>query len=133
MSTGEPEPVTRSATPPVPVPLPADLATPTWGHRRTLPARRPHVAIPFEFEGQRFTGGVGLDPDGHIAEIWISATKPNSGLDALASGAAICASLALQHGTPLQTIRHALRRNEAGEAACALGRLLDLIAEKAPG
>jgi hypothetical protein len=41
---------------------------------------------------------------------------------------AVAASLTLQHGVPLETIRCALTRNGDGSASGALGTLLDLLA-----
>ena len=39
----------------------------------------------------------------------------------MARDAAVVLSLALQHGTPIETIRHAVTRNGSGEAASILG------------
>jgi hypothetical protein len=110
--------------------LPPKQATadmPTWGTRAVLPQRRPHHVVAVEHEGQRYVGGYGTTHDGRNAELWLNAVKPNTLLDSLASGAAIVASLALQHGAPLETIRHSLRRNPDGTAACPLGALIDAI------
>lgn len=48
-------------------------------------------------------------------------------LDAIISDAAIAISLALQFGCPLNTIRHALKRDSQGIAASPIGAALDLI------
>jgi hypothetical protein len=45
----------------------------------------------------------------------------------LASDAAIAVSLALQHGAPLDEIRHALKRDARGNAAGPIGAALDLV------
>ena len=50
-------------------------------------------------------------PDGRLGEIFLNADRANSLLDFLMSDAAILASLALQHGCPLDEIRHALKRD----------------------
>jgi hypothetical protein len=42
--------------------------------------------------------------------------------------AAIVASLALQHGVPLERLQHALTRNGDGSPSSPLGRLVDLLA-----
>jgi hypothetical protein len=107
-----------------------DEAVPTWGTRAVLPQRRPHHVLQLEHEGQRYTGGYGIAPDGSIAELWLNSLKQNSLIDAMASGAAITASIALQFGAPLDTIRHALRRNPDGSPACPLGALCDAIARE---
>ena len=44
------------------------------------------------------------------------------------AGAAVAASLALQHGTSLETLRRALLRNPHGVASGPLGTALDLVA-----
>jgi hypothetical protein len=46
--------------------------------------------------------------------------------------AAVIASIALQHGVPLETIRRALLRDPRGQPSSPLGAALDLIAEAAP-
>jgi hypothetical protein len=105
----------------------------TWGTRAVLPARRPHHAISFDHEGQRYVGAYGTDLCGDVREVWLNAQKPNTLLDSMAAAAAITASIALQHGAPLATIRHALRRNPDGSPACPLGALLDAIASPEGG
>jgi hypothetical protein len=48
--------------------------------------------------------------------------------------AAVVLSLALQHGTPVDAIRHAITRNGRGEPSSILGAILDrLQAPAAPG
>ena len=102
--------------------------TATWGTRAVLPQRRPHNALAFEHEGQKYIGAYGTDLGGAITEVWLNAAKPSGALDTFASGMAILASIALQHGAPLPTIRHAMRRNPDGSPACPLGALLDRLA-----
>jgi len=95
--------------------------------RDRLPNRRACETSSFKHAGADFTLSVGRYPDGKIGELFIAVGLPNSALDALASDAAILASLALQHGCPLETITHALRRNSQGEAASPIGAALDRI------
>ena len=52
-------------------------------------------------------------------------------IDVLSRDSAVLASLALQHGASVDTLRHALIRNADGSASGALGRLLDLLAAPA--
>src|SRR6202161_4218890 len=80
------------------------------GLRNRLKDRRPHWLYRFECDGQSYTGGIGRFDDGRIAEIFINGAKVGSTAEANAQDAAIVASLALQHGCPLETIRHALIR-----------------------
>ena len=54
--------------------------------------------------------------------------KINSHADVMAGDAAVAASLALQHGTSLETLRRALLRNSHGVASGPLGTALDLVA-----
>jgi ribonucleoside-diphosphate reductase alpha chain len=49
--------------------------------------------------------------------------------DGAARASAVVASLALQHGVPLDTIRHAILRDTGGQASGPLGTALDLLAE----
>ena len=47
----------------------------------------------------------------------------------MARDAATIASIALQYGTPPETIRRALTRNADGSASEPLGAVLDLLAD----
>jgi ribonucleoside-diphosphate reductase alpha chain len=49
----------------------------------------------------------------------------------LARDSAVLLSLALQHGTPLSTIAHALTRNADGSPSGPIGTLVDLIGASA--
>src|SRR5258708_36232024 len=93
--------------------------------RQRLLDRRPHWLFRFESGGQTYTGGIGRFDDGRIAEIFINGAKVGSTAEANAQDAAIVASLALQHGRPLDTIRHALARSggSAGPLATLLGKI----------
>jgi len=70
---------------------------------------------------------VGYYPNGRLGEVFLNADRANSLLDFLMSDAAILASLALQHGCPLDEIRHALKRDVRGLAASPIGAALDRI------
>ena len=98
--------------------------------RERLPNRRFSEVISFVHGGQKYHGSVSYFGDGVAlpAEVFLDASKPGSAMQAMARDAAVTASLALQHGTPLETLRDALTRDDAGEPAGPLGRLLDLIA-----
>ena len=99
--------------------------------RETLPNRRPSRTFEFEHGGHRFTATVGLGTDGKPAEVFLSAGKAGTGIEHAARDLAVVTSLALQHGTPLATLRHALTRLDDGSAAGPLGRLLDVLAGRA--
>jgi hypothetical protein len=95
--------------------------------RERLPNRRAAETLAFERDNLKYQMTTGLYPDGRIGEIFLSAAHANSLLDVLAHDAAIAVSLALQFGCPLETIRHALKRDSQGVAASPIGAALDLI------
>jgi hypothetical protein len=97
-----------------------------YPQRQRLANRRPHWLYRFECDdGQIYTGGIGRFEDGRIAEIFISGSKVGSAAEANAQDAAIVASLALQHGCPIETIRHALARS--GGSTGPLATLLNEV------
>ena len=65
------------------------------------------------------TATVGRFTDGRIAEVFLDAAKTSS-LAEIAADAAIVASLALQSGCAVETLRHALAGRSAGPLAAAL-------------
>jgi ribonucleoside-diphosphate reductase alpha chain len=67
--------------------------------------------------------------DGRLAEIFLTNHKTGSDTDAAARDSAVVCSIAIQHGTPVETIRHALLRDGQGCPSSPLGVALDLIAE----
>ena len=73
----------------------------------------------FAHGGHKWTAAIGQFPDGRLAELFLSASKV-SALAELAAESAIVASLALQSGCPLNTLRHALSGRDAGPLGCAL-------------
>lgn len=74
--------------------------------REPLSDRRGNISFEFECEGQRYTAMAGYFPDGRLAEIFLNVGRPDSGLQANASNAAIIASIALQHGVPAEMLLH---------------------------
>lgn len=97
--------------------------------RQRLPDRRGHELLDFEHGGIRYRAGVGRFEDGRLAEIFMNAAKPGAAVDTFARDAAIAASLSLQHGCSMDTLRRALTRNSDGSASGPLARALDLLAE----
>ncbi len=91
-------------------------------NRTRLPNRRNAELFDFEHGGRRWTATIGRFLDGRIGEIFLDAPK-ESPLVELAQDCALAASLALQSGCPLDTLRHAL----AGRHAGPLGAALDLV------
>lgn len=88
--------------------------------RERLPNRRKAETIAFEHGGRRWTLTAGRFADGRIAEIFLDTPKA-SAIGELAADAAIIASLALQSGCPLETLRHALAERRSGPLGAALG------------
>ena len=85
--------------------------------RIRLPDRRGADVFEFDHGGRRWTTTIGRFPDGAVAEIFLD-TKPSPLAD-MAQDAAILASLALQHGAPFETVRHAIT-GRGGPLAAAL-------------
>jgi hypothetical protein len=98
--------------------------------RERLQNRRACETFNFECNGQTYSATVGRFDDGRLAEIFLGNAKAGSHSDSAAKDSAVVASIALQHGVPLETIRHALLRDSHGRASSPLGAALDLLAEE---
>jgi ribonucleoside-diphosphate reductase alpha chain len=96
--------------------------------RERLRNRRLSETFTLECHGLRYVATISRFPDGRIAEIFLSNHKSSSQSDANARDSAVVCSLALQHGVPLDTIRHALLRDARGNPETPLGAALDAIA-----
>jgi hypothetical protein len=99
--------------------------------RHRLPNRRSAETFELEVAGLRYTATVGRFPDGRIGEIFLNNHKSNSAADVNARDAAIAASIAIQFGADIETIRRALCRDSQGRASGPLGAALDIIAAEA--
>jgi hypothetical protein len=95
--------------------------------RLRLPNRRLAETFDIEVAGLRYTCSVGRFPDGRIGEVFLQNHKPGSQSDSNARDAAVAASLALQHGCPLDVLRRALLRDSQGHASTPLGAALDQL------
>ena len=95
--------------------------------RQRLENRRPCETFSFESNGQTYTATIGRFSDGRLAEIFLGNAKVGSHSDSAAKDSAVVASLALQHGVPLECIRRALMRDSHGRASSPLGTALDLL------
>jgi ribonucleoside-diphosphate reductase alpha chain len=95
--------------------------------RQRLPNRREQWSLDFEHDGIRYRVGVGKFVNGDIAEIFLDCDKRGSAAETSARDCAVLASIALQHGVPLETIQHALVKLADGSAAGPLGKALDMI------
>ena len=95
--------------------------------RERLPNRRASVVFKLEVHGLRYTASVSHFADGRPAEIFLQNHKPGSQSDANARDAALAASLALQHGCPIDVLQRAALRDSQGRPATPLGAALDII------
>jgi hypothetical protein len=98
--------------------------------RARLPNRRASSIFELEVAGLRYTASISQFPDGRVGEIFLQNHKPGSQSDSNARDAAVAASLALQFGCPLDTLRRAVLRDAAGRPSTPLGAALDAIAEQ---
>ena len=76
--------------------------------RRTLSQRRAAETVNLRFWNQPFTVTVGFYADGRPGEVFIDGGKTGQDIQSTARDAAVVLSLAIQHGTPIETIRHAI-------------------------
>lgn len=101
--------------------------------RELLPNRRNSIGFSLEFQGERYDVTAGFYSDGRIGETFInrvigkSSAKVGTLLDGICRDAAILVSLCLQHGVGINTIKHAITRDEEGEPATIVGKLIDTI------
>lgn len=95
----------------------------------SIPNRRPCETISFEHEGHRFKATVGYFAEGRPAELFLTTGKPGTGVETVSRDCTVAVSLALQHGVPIETLRHAITRLDDGTAAGPQGKVLDQIAE----
>jgi hypothetical protein len=81
------------------------------------------LTFDFELHGLKFTATGSPVTDGGLAEIFLTNHKAGSTVGIMAADAAdaaIAASLALQFGCPLETLRRALCRDGRGSASSRL-------------
>ncbi len=103
--------------------------------RRRLPNRRRSETTEIEVGGHRLAAMVGFDETGRPVELFLSAGKTGSALDAILGDAAVVISIALQHGIPAAALRKSVSRlpetldGPAERAASPIGAALALIAE----
>ncbi len=86
--------------------------------RARLPNRRPSHSETLEVGGQKVIATVGFDPEtGQPRELFMSAGKEGSLLNALLADAAVVISVALQHGVPGEALARSVGRLPAGPVA----------------
>ena len=98
--------------------------------RSRLPNRRPSLTFNFQCGPHHYTATVSYFPGtDQLAEIFLGNGRAGSDIDAAAKDSAVVASMALQHGVSVDTIRRALLRDPRGVASSPLGVALDLLAD----
>ncbi len=83
--------------------------------RRRLPNRRPSRTETLVVAGQAVTATIGFDPeDGRPCEVFLTAGKEGSLINAMLAEAAVVISVALQHGIPAQSLAKSIGRLPEG-------------------
>jgi hypothetical protein len=100
------------------------------GVRERLPNRRAAETWDIQVGGLRYTISVGYYESGRIGEIFIQNHKQGSQAGLMAADSAVLCSIALQHGVPIETLRHALMRDGRGKPSGPLGVVLDQLAQE---
>ena len=100
--------------------------------RRVLPRRRAAETFDMRFWNQPFTVTVGFYADGTAGEVFIDGRKAGTDIESIARDAGVLLSLALQHGVPPKTIRHAVTRGVSEEPASILGAVVEALPNPFP-
>jgi ribonucleoside-diphosphate reductase alpha chain len=83
--------------------------------RKRLPSRRPSLTEALEVAGQSFTATVGFDPKtDRPCEVFLTAGKEGSLINAMLADAAVVISVALQHGVSAQALAKSIGRLPEG-------------------
>jgi hypothetical protein len=102
-------------------------------YRDLLPQRRECSTFTMRYGGQNteFTITTGHYEDGEIGEVFVNGAKAGSEMESVTRDAAVLLSLAIQHGVPIKTIKHAITRDRDGQATTIIGAVIDKITEGA--
>lgn len=101
--------------------------------RQRLDNRRTSITFNFDCGPHCYTATVSYFPGtDRLAEVFLGNGRAGSDVDAAAKDSAVVASIALQHGVSVDTIRKALLRDPRGVASSPLGVALDPISERDP-
>ncbi len=88
--------------------------------RPRLPNRRPSHTETQEIGGQKVIATVGFDPEtGQPRELFLTAGKEGSMINALLADAAVVISIALQHGIPPAALDKSIGRLPSGPVTSA--------------
>lgn len=86
--------------------------------RHRLPNRRPAQTVTVDRNGIRIAVSAGYCPTtGQLLEIFVAGGKEGSETRHVLEDAAVLVSVGLQHGIPLEVMRHSLARIPAGPVA----------------
>jgi hypothetical protein len=97
--------------------------------RRRLPNRRTSETFAFRWASMDFIATISRFESGALAEIFLGNHQAGSHADTAAKDSAVVASIALQYGADVETLRKALLRDARGVASGPLGVALDTIAQ----
>jgi hypothetical protein len=84
-----------------------------------------HPTTPFQVT-------VGYSDDGSPREIFINGAIAGSQFEAVVHDGAVMVSQLLRHGVPIETIHHALTRNEDGSPSTVICAVVDRLCAPAP-
>jgi hypothetical protein len=97
--------------------------------RARLATRRPSTSFAFACGPYHYVATISYFPGtNQLAEIVLGNGRAGSDIDAAAKDSAVVASIALQHGVPVDVIRKAQLRGGQGKSSSPLGAALDTIA-----
>ena len=88
--------------------------------RARLPNRRGSETVSFDHEGIAYRATISR-VNGAIAELFLDAGKPGTGINIAARDLAVAASLAFQYGCPAAVLADALDKLPNGQPAGPLG------------
>ena len=104
-----------------------DTVTLSPATRRRLQQRRRAETFDLLFRNQMITVTAGFYADDTLGEVFIGIGKSGTDIASVARDAGVLLSLALQHGVPPETIRHAVTRGASEEPVSILGAVVDSI------
>ena len=99
--------------------------------REPLPNRRECETVKLRHGNGRaaYHVTIGRYEDGRRGEIFISTNQVGTAIDAMARDLAVLMSLCLQHGCPIETIKHALTREADGAPSTIAAAVADKLTE----
>lgn len=95
--------------------------------RAILPNRRAAETFELQHGAQVVAVSIGYDADGRTGEVFVTGAKIGSAMEAIARDAAVIISIAMQHGVPIDTMRHAITREQDGSPSSIIGAVLDQL------